>query len=195
MPTQLVQQDFLNFWMRVYLGTTDNDLIRLSAIDRAYRDVNRTMHGIGNIQTDDTYNILRIFINEIIDEVINVDYDQNAFDIWHRKKCDELKAEFIRVLNYNIRYGQAQKWINMSLKYMFAIGSDRIVGIDRNYDRFHIPIDNIIQDKLAEYGIDIIPTRWSRIDDYDIYLNYQILVRNTFPDQIPMDVEFTLFND
>lgn len=49
--TTLTQQDIINFWVRVYLGTTNVQELRLSAVDRAYRDVNRTMHGIGRIQT------------------------------------------------------------------------------------------------------------------------------------------------
>lgn len=193
--TTLTQQDIINFWVRVYLGTTNVQELRLSAVDRAYRDVNRTMHGIGRIQTQDNYNKLRNFVNNIASETFNTTFDQNTFDSWHLKKCDELKTEFNRVLNYNISYGQAQKWINMTLKYMFAIGPNIIDGIDRNYDCFHIPLDNIIQKKLSKHGIERINIRWSRIDDYQTYFQYQILVRQTFIGQIPLDVEFRLFNE
>jgi hypothetical protein len=193
--TTLKQQDIINFLVRVYFGTTDIRELRLSAVDRAYRDVNRTMHGIGTLQTNETYNTLRHFVNNIAGEILNVTYDQNSFDSWHLRKCDELKSEFLRVLNYKISYGQAQKWINMTLKYMFAIGSEIITGIDRNYDLFHIPLDNIIQDKLILNNIERIPIRWSRIDNYQTYFHYQNLVRNTFAGQIPLDVEFRLFNE
>ena len=83
----------------------------------------------------------------------------------------------------------------MTLKYLFAIGPNVIDGIDRNYEFFHIPIDNIIQDKLSIRGINRINSRWSRIDSYQTYLQYQIRVRNTFAGQIPLDVEFRLFNE
>ena len=193
--TTLTQQDIINFWMRVYLGTTHVQELQLSAVDRAYRDVNRTMHGIGKIQTDESYNIIRTFVNNIASETLNDTFDQTTFDSWHFKKCEELKTEFNRVLNYKISYGQAQKWINMTLKYLFAIGPNVIDGIDRNYEFFHIPIDNIIQDKLSIRGINRINSRWSRIDSYQTYLQYQIRVRNTFAGQIPLDVEFRLFNE
>jgi len=193
--TTLTKQDIINFWVRVYLGTTNVQELRLAAVDRAYRDVNRTMHGIGEIQTPENYIILRNFVNNIASETLTTTYDQTSFDNWHFKKCDELKSEFIRVLNYSISYGQAQKWINMTLKYMFAIGDNIIDGIDRNYDYFHIPLDNIIQNKLLEHNINRIATRWSRIDDYQTYFQYQIQVRNTFIGQIPLDVEFRLFNE
>ncbi len=192
--TTLTQQDIINFWVRVTLGTTDVQELRLSAVDRAYRDVNRTMHGLRTLRTNDSYNTLRHFVNDIASETLNVTFDQVTFDSWHFKKCDELKSEFIRVINYEISYGQAQKWINMTLKYMFAIGSNIINGIDRNYILFHIPLDNIIQDKLSLHNIPRIPTRWSRITNYQTYYQYQIQVRNTFAGQIPLDVEFRLFN-
>jgi len=193
--TTLTQQDIVNFWVRVYFGTTNVQELRLSAVDRAYRDVNRTMHGIRAIRTDETYNILRSFVNNIASETLNITFDQATFDRWHLKKCDELKTEFIRVINYEISYGQAQKWINMTLKYMFAIGPNIINGIDRNYDRFHIPLDNIIQDKLLAHNINRITTKWSRIDNYQTYFQYQTQVRDTFVGQIPLDVEFRLFNE
>jgi hypothetical protein len=193
--TTLTQQEIINFWLRVYLGTSDVQKLQLSAVDRAYRDFNRTMHGLGIVQTNESYNTLRHFVSNIVSETLNVTFDQLTFDSWHLKKCDELKAEFIRVLNYGITYGQAQKWINMTLKYMFAIGPNIINGIDRNYSLFHIPLDNIIQDKLLVHNIDRIPTRWSRIDNYQIYFQYQIRVRSLFPGQIPLDVEFRLFNE
>lgn len=193
--SRLTQQDITNFWVRLYLGTTNVQELQLSAINRAYRDVNRTMHGVGSIQTKGKYNELRNFVNNIINETIHTSFNQNSFDDWHLKKCDDLKTEFKRVLNYNISYGQAQKWINMSLKYMFAVGSDIINGIDRNYEYFHIPLDNIIQDKLTIYNIKKIDTRWSRIDNYQTYFQYQVQVRNTFHGEIPLDVEFRLFNE
>lgn len=193
--TTLTQQDIINFWIRVYLGTTNVQDLRLSAVDRAYRDVNRTMHGIGEIQTPENYIILRNFVNNIASETFIRTFNQATFDNWHLIKCNELKTQFNRVLNYTISYGQAQKWINMTLKYMFAIGANIIEGIDRNYAFFHIPLDNIIQDKLLRHNINRIATRWSRIDNYQTYLQYQIQVRNTFDGQIPLDVEFRLFNE
>jgi len=190
----LTQQDILNFWIRVYLGTTNTVELKQAAIDRAYRDFNRTMHGIRDIQTPQFYQSLKNLLNEITDEAVSITFNQVEFDKWHKQKCDILKSEFITLLAYEISYGQAQKWINMSLKYMSALGNNVINGIDNNYKYFHIPIDNIIQEKLELHNIPSISKKWSRIDNYDIYLNYQYKVRRTFMNQIPLDVEFRLFN-
>lgn len=191
----LTQQDIKNFLIRVYFGTTDAHELPLSAVERAYRDMNRTMHGIHTVQTEDNKNHLNLFVKNISSEVLITVFNQETFDDWHYKKCNELKAEFIRVFNFKISYGQAQKWLNMTLKYMFTIGTDIINGINTNYEFFHIPLDNIIQDKLERHNISKIPTRWSRIDDYHTYLQYQFKVRSTFAGQIPLDVEFRLFID
>lgn len=139
------------------------------------------------------YGKLRKHMNEIICQILTQDFNQDSFDIWHKESCDKLTTEFNKIINYELFYGQAQKWINMTLKYLFAIGDEKINGIDRNYKYFHIPLDNIIQDKLVEHKIDRIPIKWSRIDNYRTYMDYQNKVRCTFIGQIPMDVEFRLF--
>ena len=191
---ELTNHDLLMFWMRVYLGTSDITKLKLASIDRAYRDFNRTMHGIKNLQTDKTYNILSTFMLDSINEVLSKDFIQNTFDEWHQLKCNQLITKFQEVLNYTIFYGQAQKWINMTLKYLYAIGPDYIDGIKKNYHLFHIPLDNIIQDRLVNYGIPRINLRWSKIDNYESYLDYQKLVRTKFQGRVPLIVEFLLFN-
>ena len=170
------------------------DKQKLASIDRAYRDFNRTMHGIRNLQTDNTYNILSTFMLDSINEALSQEFNQITFDKWHRLKCNDIIAKFNEVINYSISYGQAQKWINMTIKYLLAIGPDYIDGITRNYHLFHIPLDNIIQDKLVNYGIPRLEARWSRINNYDDYLNYQMLVRTKFPGRVPLIVEFQLCN-
>jgi hypothetical protein len=83
----------------------------------------------------------------------------------------------------------------MTLKYLFAFGDNRVLGISRNYRFFHIPIDNIIQNKLEKkFGIKRLNGAWSKAENYPVYLNYQYQVRLACAEQIPMDVEFKLFN-
>ena len=190
----LTQQDICNFWIRLYFGTTNPTQLRLAAIERAYRDFNRTMHGIAKTQSNSAKLSLCNLLIEITNEGINNTFNQVDFDIWHKGMCDKLKLKFITLIGYEISYGQAQKWINMSLKYMSALGNTIIIGVEKNYKYFHIPIDNIIQDKLKNHNINRIPISWSRLDNYDVYLSYQIELRNKFSNQIPLDVEFRLFN-
>jgi hypothetical protein len=195
--TTLTQDEIQKFWIRVYLGTTNDKELIGAAIDRAYRDFNRTMHGIQEKQTVETKKFLCNFMLSVVENLTSKQFGcQVEFDYWHKVKCDELIETFVEFPAFKISYGQAQKWINMTLKYLFALGDNIVNGISTNYIYYHIPIDNIIQDKLLEkYGIPKFSERWSRIDDYERYLNYQIKVRQIIQNQIPMDVELRLFNE
>ena len=195
--TTLTQDEIQKFWIRVYLGTTNDKGLIGAAIYRAYRDFNRTMHGIGEKQTDETKKFLSDFMLAVVDSLTSKQFvSQLEFDDWHKLKCDELKKVFLLYPAFKISYGQAQKWINMTLKYLFALGDNIVNGISTNYIYYHIPIDNIIQNKFLEkYDIPKLSERWSKIDDYERYLNYQIKVRQTIQNQIPMDVELRLFNE
>ena len=190
----LTKADKENFWIRCYLSPT-TDLTE-AAIDRAYRDFNRTLHGISKTQKEGNHSELKILLRNFVSEALNETFlTQKIFDKWHEMKCNELITSFKNISGHKLFVGQAQKWINMTLKYLFALGEDRINGISRNYQFFHIPIDNIIQDKLSKSEIPKFKDPWSRINNYSEYLNYQKLVRTKFYGQIPMDVEFRLFNE
>jgi len=192
--SNLTSIEIQKFWIRVYLGTSKESKIKIAIIDRAYRDFNRTLSGIE--QTKLSSQILKEKMLSIIEHVENHRFEsQNEFDQWHKKICDELKSLFWEYAKYPVKYGQTQKWINMSLKYAFATYYEKDNGITQNYKYFHIPIDNIIQEKFEEVRIERIKGAWSKLDDYQEYINYQIKVRETYPNQIPMDVEFNIFNE
>jgi hypothetical protein len=84
---------------------------------------------------------------------------------------------------------QAQKWLNMSFKYIYAL---RLRGFGRLYDLCHVPLDRILIEALGGYGFRPLPCAWSRLNDYDIYLDRQRRVRSRFQ-LAPLDVEFRLF--
>ncbi|NOU46120.1 MAG: hypothetical protein HOO86_03555 [Bacteroidales bacterium] len=192
--TTLTQKDLENFWIRCYLSPSTD--LENAAIDRAYLDFNRTLHGIGKEQSDDKLNDLKSVMKKIVLELLTMTFkNQDDFDRWHETKCAELVKAFQDISNHPLYIGQAQKWINMTLKYLFALGENRIKGISRNYEYFHFPIDNIIQEKLVKRGIPKIDIPWSRINNYGKYLKYQCLVREKFAGQIPIEVEFRLFNE
>jgi hypothetical protein len=88
--------------------------------------------------------------------------------------------------------GQAQKWLNMTLKYIYVMGDERVPSYDRFYGFGHVPIDNVIIGRFQEYK----PRRlgaWSRLNDYEEYLGYQQWIRETWPDSAPFAVEFNLW--
>jgi hypothetical protein len=151
MNSVLEKSDFEEFWIRLYFNTKV-DFID-AGINRAYRDFSRTQTGLSKVKQIDSYLKFNNQIRSIVEEVLQQEFlTQDDFDNWHKIQCVIIVNLYDEVYNnqFGLTFGQAQKWINMSLKYLFAFGENRVPGISRNYKIFHIPIDNIIQDKLQE---------------------------------------------
>ena len=91
--------------------------------------------------------------------------------------------------------GQAQKWINMTFKYIYTMGSKRLPGYSKNYKYCHVPLDSAVLEQFRKFNCPNIKKNWSRINDYDEYLNFQIWIRESFKDSIPLSVEFRLWMD
>ena len=133
------------------------------------------------------------------------DRDYSSFDDWHKeaiKRIIDKSKEYPKLFEENhIIVGQAQKWLNMSIKYMRMMG---ILNNDIDLESIHIPIDNYIVDaankagrisKLFEVeGLGIKPAldkKWSLIKDYEVYSDYQEKIREALKvrDYAPIDWE------
>lgn len=180
--TTLTENDYNMFYKSVLYGNITNP-IKIS-IKSAYRDLCRTITSFSknpkhNIIYNNAVDLLYDEINLLINKKIN---NQNEFDRWHKECCDKLINVFENQLFY---YGQAQKWINMTLKYI-SMFEHKLV--ENQYEFFHIPIDNYI---IEITGLKIT-VAWSRISNYDEYLEYQERFRNKYIG-IPLDNEFKLW--
>jgi len=80
----------------------------------------------------------------------------------------------------------------MTFKYIYVMGEPRLPGFDPLYDRCHVPLDRILLNALLHYGFQPLPCAWSKLDDYDFYLDRQRWVRSRFR-LVPLDVEFLLW--
>ncbi len=115
--------------------------------------------------------------------------------MWHRETCLNLIDEFGAS---EMHYGQAQKWVNMTLKYLFAVGSvgiEDIGNISRAYSWAHMPIDRIIVNQLRKVGFPhgLLPKgSWSKMNQQD-YSELQLNLREYFADECLMAVEFRLW--
>jgi hypothetical protein len=90
--------------------------------------------------------------------------------------------------------GQSQKWVNMTLKYIFTLGENRLPGFEQVYPFAHIPVDNIILEQLYTKELTVIFTSaWSRLDEYSADLQFQQWVRTHCGDEYPLDFEFYLW--
>lgn len=97
--------------------------------------------------------------------------DETSFTQWHQKLCDMLVSEYSQVYVEDkpfFTYGNAQKWVNMSLKYIFITQSycgkcGQNVNSVKNF--LHIPLDSYIISALKNEGVEI-KEKWSQIAEY-----------------------------
>ena len=187
MKTKLTEKKYLEFFETYLFGDTSDPII--SAIDFSYRDVCRTIHGIGKASDKDAIlNPCKEVLYEEIERLINTkkEYiDQEGVDKY-------IKHTFERLIVYfdgggvEFTIGQAQKWFNMTLKYLSILAPNKTKNI---YSFCHVPIDNYILN-ITKYNK--FNTAWSRINNYDEYLDFQKWFRKKYSG-IPLDEEFDLW--
>lgn len=115
--------------------------------------------------------------------------DIQNFDSWHSDVCDKIckmmTESGLLKKGFTFTYGQAQKWLNMTLKYLWLLDllPDKI-----KEGSLHVPIDGYILEKLKKLGIDKITgsgetykynnKEWSKIGKED-YQSLQAAIRNS----------------
>ncbi len=194
--TTISHEDWIAYIYSLYFGSGDP---LSNCIKRAYRDFSRTLHEVG--EHPNREELTRSAKKLLLEEFRNVKkikfQNQEEFDTWHQSVCTDMQ-ELYKHYGYDKLYiGQSQKWINMTYKYIFAYGAEQIDGYADIYQFCHVPIDNFVVNALKEKS-NINPpkaiTPWSRISDYQAYLNYQKLIAQTEPDVPLLDIEFYLWN-
>lgn len=157
-------------------------------IDRAYRDMNRTLR-LAPLNAS-SRKALRAGATKVLSDALThlVSHEHGlsvqTFDAWHREACDALKETYATA-GIGLTYGQAQKWVNMTLKYLFVALALDIAGpiaLKPYYAFAHLPIDGIVVKalKARSFSSTLPRARWSRHDDYGAYLAFQESIRAHF---------------
>lgn len=128
-----------------------------------------------------------LFSEEVIES-------EKSFDKWHEEKCKEITEKMNgnyetvnnsdeKVLNKSFTIGQAQKWVNMTLKYLWLLNA-LPTGVKPEY--LHVPIDSYII-KIAyskkvtfKYALGLEEKRkksWSKLPKYEKYFKIQKEIR------------------
>lgn len=179
------------YFKRKECENNHNGLIQ-NIIKKAYNDA--TMMGAYNTLiskelSDESYlaycNATKLIMGEIYNVKVNRS-TQESFDTWHKKTCEKI-IECYDEVNSNksiFTYGNAQKWLNMALKYLWLLGA---LPIDIKEERLHAPIDSYILQKLWNLKVDEVTcsadtfyykgNSWSKISDYDDYFDLQKVIR------------------
>jgi hypothetical protein len=183
-----------DYLMRLVFGSkVETDPLSV-CVDTAYLDFNRTLRGISKLENGaklhtDAVDVLTNSLGELKETLKTPTDRQTTFDDWHDDTC----AKLISVYNgsHTVYGGQVQKWVNMTLKYVYTLGEERISGFEVAYPYCHAPLDKIVIGQLAKYGFSALTRAWSRLD-YHEYFERQKWIRNKFL-LVPLDVEFLLW--
>lgn len=169
----------LRFLKAVYKGDkTKNDLVEKYfgaksvdvsvCIKRAYRDMCRVLSGISDEENAESYK--EDVVNEIserIDDLLKLnnpnevcnekieDFDLTEYDKWHYDVCEMIiEKSKEKLLNVSFNFGHAQKWINMTLKYMYIM---RVKDFKKIENLLHVPVDSYIMEAASTIlGVKII---------------------------------------
>lgn len=198
MNSELQRRSLIAFFFGTTAATlekNDPEIIRIVG-RRAYLDLNRTLHGIGTHPEADS---LRERTYESLTEFVTALEDVNTakeFDKRHHAWCAATLDRFNESPHPNrpeftLHYGQAQKWLNMTLKYLAVLDHQPVAHV---YQFMHVPLDQIVYTQAQQIRVDRPKgTRWSRLngDQYQVYqekLKRQI-ASNFGNARIPLDWE------
>ena len=232
-----LRHDFA-FWTGFYPQDCDETYDAfIWASEKAYLDMNRTMtfrDTPGNnsqaerARIEKLRKLRQIQCTDIIRRQFRRMYD--PFDQWHRETCgliiDVYGTDFLvlregrdRTEPAGLTYGQAQKWLNMTLKYLWLLHRSGILPeedreiIDRFGRRFHVPLDSYIlryisrQNKSRKEpfsaqcsnGLDPrvsfqeewarFGSTWSRISDAEGYYRLQQKLARAAKEKAPLEWE------
>ncbi len=189
-----IKKETLDSLIFFYFGfTLDEDYseIIVRIIEKAYNDA--TSQGAFNVKADSRKAQLSKYgeggsLNIMIERLKMLENDEVVkFDDWHSETCKEL----IDIYNKNglegiFTYGNAQKWINMTLKYIYLLNGisenyaksfwERTSKICRYSSSFHIPIDSYLIDELWDYPDVKLPFK----DNVEKDRSYQYVVPSKY---------------
>jgi hypothetical protein len=168
-------------------------------VGRAYRDFSRTAKGITKgTNGADRKRSAHGLVESLLKKAIVTKWTVATFDEWHRFSCAGICQHYARNGYPEFHIGQAQKWLNMSIKYVLSLAAaDLFVALPGDSLRrvAHVPLDDFILTATSAYDDTSLRCPWSQIDDYAIYMNLQEWIRAKYPGSVPLDVEFHLYNE
>lgn len=184
----IFDKDCYDFLVTSLFGYYEDPFIAASRL--AYRDFCRTLHPGKDEFKSDKYpkdvlannrNIIDAMLKDRIKKLlIQNTLSQEEYDIWHHHLCIDIVKCYHSSTIAGFSVGQAQKWVNMTMKYLYIQNNTDICKIT---DCLHIPLDNyIIKIVKTDFGINPPDIAWSKINKYSEYLEYEIRIRNKLKD-------------
>lgn len=143
--------EFLKYaYFNITKGDSMNDVLSKCA-NKAYMDLCRTIKfktDNSNVKTEHKAKICDMLVNEYnalcnaVNACSSENEKQEIFDKEHNRICEEIIKTYSEISDFT--YGQAQKWLNMMLKYVLLIEGDSTL---KSY--LHIPVDSYIMQAVG----------------------------------------------
>ncbi len=211
------EKNAIDFLLYSYFGVTTESEWKMcvkAAIVKAYNDA--TMEGAYNTlipkknidlrkKSDSAKKEAAKLIKTHIKELFT-SYS-GEFDKWHSTLCEEIKNKYSNVNSENtlFTYGNAQKWVNMTIKYICILdllnhNHDYHDNIEKYMKHFHVPVDSYIieatwkdtQIKIpvknknkdrGKYNSEKVKTwsKWEKTDYTDFQDSLKIILGNKKP--------------
>ena len=205
----------LDFLLYSYFGCSSEDseqTVKKKCAYRAYLDLARTVKYVysstelekATVGTDEHAFIdirkkrIEAVCYKLIESIEGYPNHSGGFDTWHESKCaqiiDRMNAPYgdgkKGFLKARFTYGQAQKWVNMTLKYLWLLD---MLPNGLSEAELHVPVDSFILEALKEtqqFNTEANKITgsgesyyyngeaWSAISEYKNYKNLQEGIRN-----------------
>ncbi len=180
-----VSKDAYDFLKHMLFGAWDS--IYVAASERAYRDMCRTLH-LGDADSKKLRNTVDHALEVEIQAALSEGFtNQQQYDTWHEDICGKISTLY-RAYGIELTVGQAQKWLNMTMKYLFIAD---VPGIADVFYFCHVPVDSyIIEAAEKQLGLKRPGMPWSKIPNYDSYAEYQREIRTRLGNTAPLEWEF-----
>ena len=162
----------LDFLLYSYFGCSSEDseqTVKKKCAYRAYLDLARTVKYVysstelekATVGTDAHAFIdirkkrIEAVCYKLIESIEGYPNHSGGFDTWHESKCaqiiDRMNAPYgdgkKGFLKARFTYGQAQKWVNMTLKYLWLLD---MLPNGLSEAELHVPVDSFILEALKE---------------------------------------------
>lgn len=224
------KENAVNFLLFGYFGITlenSKDDIISAAINRAYRDAASHVLSLKDDFKKDTEKgqdlfakageLIKVFIKDVLNNGTQNKLNKKEYDEKHKNLCDTLISKYKGCTNsgYEFSYGIAQKWVNMTMKYLGVIlmifseynNSHDFVKTYKDSFRaiehfLHVPIDGYILEYVSNKkysnveSIEIAKKEnnnnlaWSKYEEDD-YQKLQISIKEMYINEptFPLDWE------
>lgn len=206
----------IDFLLLSYFGITlcdSDERILDKVIDKAYRDAGSHVLSVADSEKPSRKNNASKCMKNSLEELPE---DAEEYDAWHKDCVEKLyqsyegchykdikKKNSEETYNLEFTYGMAQKWLNMTMKYLYILSeifdgnngirkSDICQKTERISEKLHVPLDSYIiksAENLKVYAKNFKIDKWSKIDNYYDYMKYQEKIREKLNGKSPIDWE------